>query len=145
MAIQDRNLSVGTPLWAKYKGQTYTAEVIEADGKTRYRVEGKEETFNSPSAAGTAVTNKACNGWAFWTVGEPPIAPAPAATETKAAKAPRQRKAKTTTTESGEATPEIPDGTVGKHANGKLACEVCGAEFEDEGSVTAHYVEAHAN
>jgi hypothetical protein len=146
MAITDRNLSVGTQLWAKYKGQTYTAEVIETEGKTRYRVAGKDETFNNPSAAGTAVTGKACNGWAFWTVGEPPVAPEPAATETKAAKARRQRKAKAAKTENGEpAAPEIPDGTVGKHANGKLACEVCGAKFEDEGSVTAHYVEAHAS
>ena len=92
------------------------------------------------------MTQKACNGWAFWTVGEPPIATEPAATtETKAAKAPRARKPKTTTTESGETAPEIPDGTVGTHANGKLACEVCGAEFDDEGAVTAHYVEAHAS
>ena len=50
MAIQDRNLSLGTQLYAKYKGQTYTAEVVEAEGKTRYRVHGKEGTFNSPSA-----------------------------------------------------------------------------------------------
>jgi hypothetical protein len=78
-------------------------------------------------------------------VGEPRIVQEAPAKETKPAKAPRQRKTKTTTTESGETTPEIPDGTVGKHANGKLACEVCGAEFEDEGSVTAHYVEAHAS
>ena len=147
MAITDRNLSVGTKLYAEYKGQTHTAEVIEVEGKTRYRVQGrgKEETFNSPSAAGTAVTGKACNGWAFWTVGEPPIAPEQKTPETKPAKAPRQRKAKTTATASGETTPEIPDRTVGKHANGNFACEVCGAEFDDEGSVTAHYVEAHAS
>jgi hypothetical protein len=29
MAIQDRNLSVGTKLYARYKGQTYMAEVVE--------------------------------------------------------------------------------------------------------------------
>ena len=62
-------------------------------------------------------------------------------------KAPRQRKAKTTKAGNGEATqpPEIPDGTVGVHANGKFACEVCGAEFEDEGQVTSHYIDQHAN
>ena len=145
MAIQDRNLSTGTKLRAKYKGQTRTAEVIEVEGKTRYRVDGKEETFGSPSAAGTAITGKACNGWAFWTLGEPPVASEPTSTETKAATTPRQRKAKPTTTESGETAPEIPEGTVGKHANGKLACEVCGAEFEDEGQVTSHYIEVHAS
>jgi Restriction Enzyme Adenine Methylase Associated len=69
MAIQDRNLSVGTQLYAKYKGQTYTAEVIEKEGGTAYRLaDGRE--FKSPSAAGTAITEKACNGWAFWSVGD---------------------------------------------------------------------------
>ena len=29
MAITDRNLSVGTKLYAKYKGPTHTAEVVE--------------------------------------------------------------------------------------------------------------------
>src|SRR6266516_5663053 len=75
MAIQDRNLSVGTKLYARYKGQTYTAEVVlnpEATGDRpiAYKVEGKDELFKSPSAAGTALTEKACNGWAFWTVGD---------------------------------------------------------------------------
>src|SRR5439155_14482554 len=70
MAIQDRNLSVGTKLYARYKGQTHTAEVIEKEGGTAYRLaDGRE--FKSPSAAGTAITEKACNGWAFWSVGEP--------------------------------------------------------------------------
>src|SRR3982751_517983 len=69
MAIQDRNLSVGTQLYARYKGQTYTAEVIEKEGGTAYRLaDGRE--FKSPSAAGTAITAKACNGWAFWSVGD---------------------------------------------------------------------------
>ena len=34
---------------------------------------------------------------------------------------------------------------VGKHANGKFACEVCGAEFEGEGQVTSHYIEVQAS
>src|SRR5207245_9448782 len=79
MAITDRNLSVGTQLHAKYKGVTYRAEVVlnpnaTGDRPIAYRVEGKDELFKSPSAAGTAITEKACNGWAFWTVGDPPIA-----------------------------------------------------------------------
>src|SRR6266511_4397103 len=69
MAIQDRNLSVGTKLYARYKGQTYTAEVIEKEGGTAYRLSDGRE-FKSPSAAGTAITDKACNGWAFWSVGD---------------------------------------------------------------------------
>src|SRR6266508_5115739 len=69
MAIQDRNLSVGTKLYARYKGQTYTAEVIDKEGGTAYRLSDGRE-FKSPSAAGTAITEKACNGWAFWSVGD---------------------------------------------------------------------------
>src|SRR5438552_3274031 len=69
MAITDRNLSIGTKLYARYKGATHTAEVIEKDGKPGYRLaDGRE--FKSPSAAGTAITEKACNGWAFWSVGD---------------------------------------------------------------------------
>src|SRR6266540_1510206 len=75
MAIQDRNLSVGTQLYARYKGQTHRAEVVlnpnaTGDRPIAYKVEGKDELFKSPSAAGTAITEKACNGWAFWSVGD---------------------------------------------------------------------------
>lgn len=38
------------------------------EGKVMYRLEDGRE-FKSPSAAGTAITGKACNGWAFWSVG----------------------------------------------------------------------------
>src|SRR6266571_780323 len=94
MAIQDRNLSVGTQLYAKYKGQTHTAALVEKDGAKLYRLEDGRE-FKSPSAAGTAITGKACNGWAFWTVGEPPIEGAPEQPKSpKTAKTPRAKKAK---------------------------------------------------
>ena len=32
MAITDRNLSVGTKLYARYKGLTHHAEVVEQEG-----------------------------------------------------------------------------------------------------------------
>src|SRR5947207_8937045 len=75
MAIEDRNLSIGTKLWARYKGETFTSEVVKKEGETgddaiAYRLSDGRE-FKSPSAAGTAITGKACNGWAFWSVGEP--------------------------------------------------------------------------
>ncbi len=60
MAITDRNLSVGTQLFAKYKGQTHTAEVVEKEGAKLYRLEDGRE-FKSPSADATAITGKACN------------------------------------------------------------------------------------
>jgi len=144
MAIQDRNLSVGTQLYAKYKGQTHTAALFEKDGAKLYRLEDGRE-FKSLAAAGTGITGLACNGWAVWTVGEPPIEAEPEQPKTKTAKtpnAPRAKKAKAKTSDAPAEPPEVPVGT---HANGKLACEVCGAEFDDEGAVTAHYMEQHAS
>src|SRR5688572_21713181 len=70
MAIEDRNLATGTKLWARYKNEVHTAEVVETEGKHAFRLSDGRE-FKSPSAAGTAITGKACNGWAFWSVGEP--------------------------------------------------------------------------
>jgi hypothetical protein len=34
MAITDRNLTVGTKLWARYKGQVHTAEVSSVTEKS---------------------------------------------------------------------------------------------------------------
>ncbi len=68
MPIENRALEPGTKLVATYKKETYRAEVIAGEGaKLLYRLEDGRE-FKSPSAAGTAITSKACNGWAFWSV-----------------------------------------------------------------------------
>ncbi len=68
MAIADRKLEVGTKLVARYKKQDHHAEVVAGEeGKLRYRLEDGRD-FKSPSAAGTAITGGACNGWAFWSV-----------------------------------------------------------------------------
>jgi hypothetical protein len=70
MPIENRNLAGGTKLVATYKKTTYSAEVVEGEGgKLRYRLSDGRE-FKSPSAAGTAITNKACNGWMFWSVAD---------------------------------------------------------------------------
>ncbi len=68
MAIENRNLVVGTRLVAGYKGERYTAEVVSSDQGVRYRLaDGRE--FKSPSAAGSAVMGGvACNGWRFWSL-----------------------------------------------------------------------------
>ena len=68
MAIENRNLEPGTKLIARYKKEEYRAEVVAGEeGKPKYRLaDGRE--FKSPSSAGTAITGKACNGWAFWSV-----------------------------------------------------------------------------
>ena len=68
MAIENRDLEAGTKLTARYKKEEYRAEVVAGEeGKVKYRLaDGRE--FKSPSAAGTAITTKACNGWAFWSI-----------------------------------------------------------------------------
>ena len=69
MPIQNRSLEPGAKLIATYKKETYRAEVVAGEEKkVLYRLEDGRE-FKSPSAAGTAITGKACNGWAFWSVG----------------------------------------------------------------------------
>jgi hypothetical protein len=46
---------------ARYKGGTFRAHV-RRDGRIRFQ--GK--TYNSPSAAGSAVCKRSCDGWRFW-------------------------------------------------------------------------------
>src|ERR1044071_6539377 len=84
MAIADRNLTPGTRLWARFKGAVHTAEVVahaddRGDETIGYKLSDGRE-FKSPSAAGASIMgpNRICNGWAFWTVGEPVEKPAKA-------------------------------------------------------------------
>lgn len=68
MAIENRELEAGTKLIAKYKKEEHRAEVAAGEeGKVKYRL-ADGRVFKSPSSAGTAITGKACNGWAFWSV-----------------------------------------------------------------------------
>ena len=68
MAIENRTLEAGTKLIAKYKKEEYRAEVVAGEeGKVKYRLTDERE-FKSLSSAGTAITGKACNGWAFWSI-----------------------------------------------------------------------------
>ena len=67
MPIHDRNLKAGTKLIGKYHKQPYKCEVVEVEGKLRFRLEDGRE-FKSPSAAGMAITGHACDGWVFWSV-----------------------------------------------------------------------------
>ncbi len=68
MPIENRNLEPGSKLVASYKKETYRALMVAGEeGKVLYRLEDGRE-FKSPSAAGTAIPSKACNGWRFWSV-----------------------------------------------------------------------------
>jgi len=69
MPIEDRKLTAGMRLVARYKGQEYSATVVEGEkGGLRYRLEDGQE-FKSLSAAGSAIMGGvAGNGWRFWSV-----------------------------------------------------------------------------
>ena len=66
-ANSQRNLKAGTKLIGKYHKQPYTCEVVEVEGKLRFRLEDGRE-FKSTSAAGMAITGHPCDGWVFWSV-----------------------------------------------------------------------------
>jgi hypothetical protein len=171
MAIQDRNLSVGTKLYARYKGATHTAEVIEKDGKPGYQLaDGRE--FKSPSAAGTAVTGLACNGWAFWSVGEPgentgPVTNTKARPPAKSTITPapkpqakrRGRKGQTAEPPASDGSaasdePPASDAPVGDEARDDaptatqpddqpIRCAECGETFPGVAAATEHYYATH--
>jgi hypothetical protein len=167
MAIQDRNLSAGTTLYARYKGTTYTCEVVEvmalpkglnpkdapADPDPRleperhYRLaDGRE--FKSPSAAGSAVMNgNACNGWAFWTVGDGTTATGPVRSS-KATRpetstvhpAPKPaRKGRSARNAKAE-----PEASVETKASTDVECGNCGAVFGTQEEALAHMERAHS-
>jgi hypothetical protein len=147
MAITDRNLAVDTKLWACYKGQVHTAEVVDVEGTLHYRLAGGQQ-FKSPSAAGTAITGKSCNGWAFWSVGEPAEKPAKAARTgstkrsgtavPKPERKPRLRKERSIPRDgNGHALPIV--GQV----DGTFECGNCSASFPTSAEAKAHLDAAH--
>jgi hypothetical protein len=166
MAIQDRNLASGTKLYARYKGQTHTAEVAEKEGKLLYRLpDGRE--FKSPSAAGTAITGLACNGWAFWSVGDPgehtgPVTstrarPAASSTVHPAPKPQGKRARKNQSAEPPAV--ELEDAPAAGDADAvddspthdpaddapleMIRCAECGEEFQGVQAATEHYYATH--
>ncbi|MPZ51030.1 MAG: DUF2924 domain-containing protein [Dehalococcoidia bacterium] len=69
MAIEDRDLPVGTRLVANYKKARYVCS-IEADegGKLAFVLEDGKR-YKSPSSAASAVMGgSAANGWKFWSL-----------------------------------------------------------------------------
>ena len=165
MAIQDRNLSVGTKLYARYKSQTYRAEVVlnptaTGDRPIAYKVEGKDELFKSPSAAGTAITEKACNGWAFWSVGDGaentgPVTSTKTRPASKITPAPKPagkgRGKKGQTAELPASEPQASneardDAPTAAEGDGQpVPCAECGETFPSVQTATEHYYATHGN
>ena len=67
MAIENRNLAVGTRLVSRYKKQTHKAEVLHTEDGVKYQLEDGRQ-FKSLSSAGTAITGGPINGWSFWSL-----------------------------------------------------------------------------
>ena len=69
MPLDKRELQVGTRLVGRYKKQDFHAEVVVRDGR-EYIVgdDRPQESFKSLSAAGSAITGGAINGWRFWSL-----------------------------------------------------------------------------
>ncbi len=129
MVIENRNLEPGTKLIAKYKKEEHRAEVVAGEeGKVKYRLaDGKE--FKSPSAAGTAITSKACNGWAFWSI-EPVSAP----TEQEEPEASEGQGEDSEDTETPDQAPtagfrRVPNQKGVEEGQVRLYCDVCQKSF----------------
>jgi hypothetical protein len=56
--------TVGTIRRREFKGELYTLEVVEEEGKIKYRVKGV--SYASPTAAAKSITRMEVNGWRFW-------------------------------------------------------------------------------
>ena len=65
MPIKNRELKAETILTGRYRKVEHTCKVVERDGKLCFMVDDGA-VFKSISAAGSAVTGQACNGWSFW-------------------------------------------------------------------------------
>jgi len=151
MTIEDRNLTAGTKLWSRYKGAVHTAEVVaHADDKGNETIayklaDGRE--FKSPSAAGTAITAKVCNGWSFWSTGEP-TEKAPRTSPTarqggtvNAVPKPtsrRSRRKEPARNGDGEVLPIV------EQTDGRFECGECGQNFPTQEEAAKHLEEAHS-
>jgi hypothetical protein len=94
MAIENRNLTPGTQLVARFKKEQHTCTVEQGEDDKLVFVLADGSRHKSPSAAGSAVMGgTACNGWRFWSL----TSDSPAATEAPAAtsKARKGRKGST--------------------------------------------------
>ena len=70
MAIEDRNLTVGTRLVASYRKQAHACMVEKAEeGEgVRFALEDGRKFKSASSAASALMGGKAVNGWRFWSI-----------------------------------------------------------------------------
>ena len=70
MAIEDRNLKLGTRLVANYRKQAHACMVEKRDegGGILFVLEDGRKFRSASSAASAVMGGKALNGWRFWSV-----------------------------------------------------------------------------
>ncbi len=93
MAIEDRNLTVGTRLVASYRKQDHACmvEKREEGGKMAFVLEDGKRYKSASAAASAVMGGKAVNGWRFWSVQstKPKVKEGGEKPETQAAKSKR--------------------------------------------------------
>jgi hypothetical protein len=147
MAIEKRELAVGTRLVARYRKQDRTCEVVETPDGLRYRLDDGSE-HKSPSSAGkAAMGGVACNGWRFWSIQGTEPAPRAAKPKTEKpakekapakAKAPAKKGAKS---KSAKKAAKKPKGKAMRAKATDVAsygCGACGATFGSQKAAVNH-------
>ena len=93
VAIEDRNLTVGTRLMANYRKQAHACMVDKAEegGGILFVLEDGRKFKSASSAASAVMGGKAVNGWRFWSVqdAEPKAKEGGEKSETQASKSKR--------------------------------------------------------
>ena len=128
MAIENRDLTAGTKLVARYRGQEHTVLVM-GDAETGLGFELDNGTiYKSLSSAGKAVMNDvACNGWRFWSrAGE-------AVTETAEEVAPAHGAKAKPTTKTVRQISKIPNQKGVPEGQTKWFCSACQTSFLVDG------------
>ena len=139
MAIENRNLAVGTKLSVRYKKELHTAEVVQGQDGIRYRLaDGRE--FKSPSGAGAALKGggKTCDGWKFWSLADGEQSQEQPAAKERPAKAKQPARSKVIRN-----LKKLP--TKGKNGTARWFCCSCQRGFEvPEGEEPVQCPEGHA-
>jgi hypothetical protein len=69
MAIESRNLTVGTKLVATYKGHEHHAEIVKTADGIRFVVDGGKTEFKTISGAGKSIHgSRSIGGYGFWSI-----------------------------------------------------------------------------
>ena len=135
MPIENRDLTAGTRLVARYKKQDRTCEVVETDDGLRYRLDDGTE-HRSPSSAGKAAMGGiAANGRRFWSVegteSKPKAEKSAKAKKEPAAKKPAKAKAaKKGKAKKPKASRMASDASYG--------CGACGESFPTQKKAVTH-------